>query len=293
MSVGHPNDGTDEQMQHSACVQSSAPEVRPKADNQSLSAAGPSPVVEPVDLPEVVLVETMQLSSPPRSGQRSTESPQTIAFEDMGDSSVPLSRFSGHRLLFAQYTMIPGSDAPLTLPVYTMPFASPMDTEDSPLVTTGLPGCPYRIMAYNGPVLSDMNPAFGLQLHHPRFLEFIGAPDSAWLLYHSPSFWVDRLGEECVMAAAVNLQFSQFDTSLHRMSSEMMSNGIGRAVFPAADIADLSSAPRAPRAAKYMAAMGLWRPQTGPGDLRPVPASSCNICMKCQYCFPGGRLPPE
>ena len=156
-----------------------------------------------------------------------------------------------------------------------------MDTEDSPLVTTGLPGCLYRITAYNGPVLSDMNPAFGLQLHHPRFLEFIGAPDSAWLLYHSPSFWVDRLGEECVMAAAV------------KPSSEMMSIGIGRAVFPAADIADLSSAPRAPRAAKYMAAMGLWRPQMGPGDLRPVPASSCNTCMKCQYCFPGGQLPPE
>ena len=58
-------------------------------------------------------------------------------------------------------------------------FASPMNTEDSPLVTTGLPGCPYRITSYNGPALSDMNPAFGLQLHHPRFLEFIGAPESS------------------------------------------------------------------------------------------------------------------
>ena len=41
-------------------------------------------------------------------------------------------------------------------------FASPMDTEDSPLVTTGLLGCPYRITSYNGPAISDMNPAFGL-----------------------------------------------------------------------------------------------------------------------------------
>ena len=41
---------------------------------------------------------------------------------------------------------------------------------------------------------------------------------------------------------------------------------IGRVVFPAKEIADLSSTPRAPRAARYMAAMGLWRPQTGPGD---------------------------
>ena len=87
-----------------------------------------------------------------------------------------------------------------------------------------------------------------------------------------------------------NLQIlSQFITSLHRMSSEMMSIGIGCVVFPANEIADLSTAPRAPREAKYMAAMGLWRPQTGPGDPGPVPASSCNMCMKCQYCFPGGQ----
>ena len=36
-------------------------------------------------------METIQLSSPPRSGQISPEYPPTIAFEDMGDSSVPLS----------------------------------------------------------------------------------------------------------------------------------------------------------------------------------------------------------
>ena len=64
-------------------------------------------------------------------------------------------------------------------------FASPMNTEDSLLVTMGLPGCPYRIMSHNGPAIADMNPAFDLQLHHPRFLEFINAPESARLLYHS------------------------------------------------------------------------------------------------------------
>ena len=85
-------------------------------------------------------------------------------------------------------------------------YASPMDTEDSPLVTTGLSGCPYWIMSYNGPAIADMNPAFGLQLHHPQFLEFIGVSESARLLYHSPTFWVDRLGDENAMVAAINLQ---------------------------------------------------------------------------------------
>ena len=104
-----------------------------------------------------------------------------------------------------------------------------------------------------------------------------------------------RLGEEDALAAAVNLQRdagvmlsnlqirSQFVTSLHRMSSDMMILGMGRVVFPSEE---------APRSAKCMAAMGLWRPQTGPGDPGPVPASSCNTCMNCRYCFPEGRIPP-
>ena len=269
-------------MQRSACVQSSDMEVRANTDTPGLAVTGLSPVVGTVDIPEVRWVETIQLSSPPRTGQLSTESPRTIAFENMGDSSVPLSpnrvqagqlqevpedrslfnvsqvspgllmhpsgaavqqpeaglplplaldSFSdpllGTPIAFAQCALIPGSDTPMTLPVYTMPsgltympgqssvstvlasgassrperwstdtariadiaregpfdaFASPMDTADSPLVTTGLPGCPYRITSYNGPALSDMNLAFALQLHHPRFLEFIVAPESARLL---------------------------------------------------------------------------------------------------------------
>ena len=83
--------------------------------------------------------------------------------------------------------------------------ASPMDTEDSALICAGLPGYPYRITSYTGTALSDAGETYGLQLHHPRFLEFIGAPESARLLNHSLSFWVDRLGEECAMTAAVNL----------------------------------------------------------------------------------------
>ena len=201
--------------------------------------------------------------------------------------------FFGSPIAFAQCSTVPGSDTPMTLPVYSIPpdatfmtgqsavptvlasgvsqqsipwsidqdrvndisregpfdaGASPMDTADNPLITTGLPGCPYRITSYKGPALADSNSAFGLQLHHPWFLEFIGAPESARLLYHSPSFWVNRLGEECAMVAAVNLQrdaslmmsnlqiLAQFVTSLHRKSSEIMSISVGHVVFPADDV---------------------------------------------------------
>ena len=60
------------------------------------------------------------------------------------------------------------------------------------------------------------------------------------------------------------------------MSTEMMSLGMGHVVFPSEEVAALSTTPRAPRAAKYMAAMGLWRPQTGPaipGRCRLRPAT--------------------
>ena len=99
------------------------------------------------------------------------------------------------------------------------------------------------------------------------------------------------------MAAAVNLQrdagiilsnlqiLSQFATSLRWMLFQMM--------FPQAEVADLSPVLRAARAARYMSAMGLWHPQTGPGDPGPVPASSCRSCMNCKYCFPEDQLPPE
>ena len=52
-----------------------------------------------------------------------------------------------------------------------------MDIEDDPLLATGLPGCPYRFTSYSGPAFLDGNLAFGLQLHHPQFLEFVSAPE--------------------------------------------------------------------------------------------------------------------
>ena len=85
-------------------------------------------------------------------------------------------------------------------------FAPPMDMEDSPLLETGLPGCPFCFTPYSGQPFQDGNPAFGLQLHQPRLLEFVGASRSARLLYRSPTFWVDQLGKDQAMAAAVNLQ---------------------------------------------------------------------------------------
>ena len=179
---------------------------------------------------------------------------------------------------------------------------TPMDTEDSPLINASMPGCPFRMTSYTGPATVDADTRYGLQLHHPRFLEFIGAPESARLLNQSPSFWVDRLGQESAMAAAVNLQrdagfmmtnlqiLGQFVMSLHRMSAEMLSIGVDHVVFPVDEVDRLSVMPKAQRAAKYMSAMGLWRPPSGPGAPGPLPVSTCTSCMNCESCF--GRRGP-
>ena len=181
--------------------------------------------------------------------------------------------------------------------------ATPMEMEDSPVINTSMPGCPYRMTSYTGTAMVDADTTYGLQLHHPRFLEFIGAPESARLLNNSPSFWVDRLGQERAMAAAVNLQrdagfmmsnpqiLEQFVMSLHRMSTEMLSIGVDHVVFPVEEVDKLSVMPRAQRAAKYMTAMGLLRPPSGPGASGPLPTSTCPSCMNCEYCF--GRKEPS
>ena len=60
-----------------------------------------------------------------------------------------------------------------------MPFVL-HQTGDHLLISDGLPGCPYRMTSYARADFVD--PAYGLQLHHHRFLEYIGAPESARLL---------------------------------------------------------------------------------------------------------------
>ena len=175
--------------------------------------------------------------------------------------------------------------------------ALPLALGEGRLLETGLPGCPYRFLESGDLPFTDGKPAYGLQLHHPRFLELVGAPESARLLDCSPTFWVDKLGQEQAMAAAINLQrdagvmlsnlqiLSQFAMAMNRMSFSKMAVGLGQSLFPRVEVDDLAPAPRAARAALYMSAMGLWHPQAGPGAPGPVPVS-------CKYCFLEERLPP-
>ena len=47
----------------------------------------------------------------------------------------------------------------------------PGDTGGHPLISTGLPVCPYRMTTYREEDVAHVDPTFGVQIHHPRFLK--------------------------------------------------------------------------------------------------------------------------
>ena len=75
---------------------------------------------------------------------------------------------------------------------------------------------------------SDLDPAYGLHLHDLRFLEYVGAPESARLLSRAPDYWMHHMGRDQAISAVIQLQhdvglilsnlqvLGQFVTSLHR-----------------------------------------------------------------------------
>ena len=65
------------------------------------------------------------------------------------------------------------------LPAGTTWVVPPVMAEKARMTESGIPGCPVRFLESDELPFIDGNPAYGLQLHHPRFLELAGAPESA------------------------------------------------------------------------------------------------------------------
>ena len=205
--------------------------------------------------------------------------------EDFDDSVL------GDPISYARFEQYPGSESPLSLHVYGWPpslaflmdsavirtvldpgksdlpaagtskFDPPIAAGEDRLLDTRLPSCPYRLLESVKLPFKDGNLTYDLQLHHPRFLELVGAPESARLLDCSRSFWVEQLGKEQAMAAAINLQrgagvmlsnlqiLSQFAMAVNRMSFSMMGLGLGQSLFSKVEVNDLAPASRAARTA--------------------------------------------
>ena len=129
----------------------------------------------------------------------------------------------------------------------------------------------YRVSDYEEPV-GD----YGLPLNHPRFVEWIGVPQSAGLIELSGRQWVNKLSRDQAITAAVHLQrdvglmqtnvdvLDQYVLSLQKAASRIIDNCLGPCLYPAAEIAMGALGPRVRRAAIQMEGMGLWRPSLDP-----------------------------
>ena len=171
----------------------------------------------------------------------------------------------------------------------------------SPMVLDSMSGCQYRMTSYEERTnRDDLDPSYGIHLHDPRMMEYMGAPESARLLCRTPEYWLEHMGRERTVQAALRLHhdaslimtnvqiMSQLVTSFSRTASEVMRTVYDREPFPTSAVDFVKPGCRVRRAAHYMAAMGLWRPTSVPVFPGPISASSCNSCMACEDCFPDG-----
>ena len=142
------------------------------------------------------------------------------------------------------------------------------------------PGCAFRNTTYRASDYAAPVGDYGFPLHHPRFVEWIGVPQSAGLIEFSSSQWVDKLSRDQAVTAAVHLQrdvglmqtnvdvLDQYVLSLQKAASRMIDNCLGQRVYPGVEVVAGALGPRIHRVAVQMEGMGLWRPSLDPLRLR-------------------------
>ena len=138
------------------------------------------------------------------------------------------------------------------------------------------PGCAFRNTTYCVSDYAEPAGDYGLLLNYPRFVEWIGVPQSAGLLELSGRQWVDKLSRDQAVTAAVHLQrdvglmqtnvdvLDQYTLSLQKAASRIIDLCLGPCEYPAAEIAKGALGPRVRHAASQMEDMGLWRPSLDP-----------------------------
>ena len=172
----------------------------------------------------------------------------------------------------------------------------------SPQLLQKTQGFLFRMASYDaesdGP---NFSPEHGVQLTDPRFLEYVGAPESARLMSRSPEYWVHHMGVENALSAALQLQhdaglvlsnvqvLQQLVTSIWRTSSDVLLAVHRWQPFPSSAVQQVIPSHRVRRVAHYMMAMGLWCPPVETVIRTPMSSVACNACTSCQDCCP--RVP--
>ena len=118
---------------------------------------------------------------------------------------------------------------------------------------------------------------YGFHLHDPRLLEYVGAHKSACLLSRIPEYWIQHMGRDRAMSAALQLQHDVglILSNLHgsRPICDVTEQDVVRSdagvhrsrTVPDGGLQSVAPSHRVRWAAHYMAAMGLWRLPSTPG----------------------------
>ena len=118
-----------------------------------------------------------------------------------------------------------------------------------------------------------MDPAYGLQLHDPHFLEYVGAPESARLLSRAPGYWLHHMNRDQDSTTwSHDVEFAGIRPVCYFAESDVIrGDAVGQEQYLSEAIQSVVPSPRVRRAAHYMAVMGLWRLHGSQGAPGPLP----------------------
>ena len=137
-------------------------------------------------------------------------------------------------------------------------------------------GCLFRHTSYEWKDHALPKGGLGVPLNHPRFLEWLGTPDTAWLLEMSPGHWCDTLSRDRALTAAMQLHkdaclmqsnldiLDQYALALHGTASTILQRTLGCGSFPGTEVLTGAPGAHARRVSVQMEALGLWRPTLDP-----------------------------
>ena len=148
-----------------------------------------------VDSGRESLATSMSITN--RTGDLQLMTPPLIVLPAMiniqTDPALLLQLTQAYRELLPQPPPVPAAD-PQSVLSREGPFdawAELAATRNHPLISDQRDGCSYRVTSYRDDDHSNLDSLIGVQVHHPRFhprfLEWVGAPESAHLLGQPPA----------------------------------------------------------------------------------------------------------
>ena len=126
--------------------------------------------------------------------------------------------------------------------------------------TVSFHGCSFCHTTYHALDYTQPTWEFGVPLHHPQFLEWIGTPESASLLDMGPERWLHSLTRDaasqlhrdvCLMTSNLDI-LDQYVLGLQGTASKILDITLGSREFASAAVAAAARDPRARQAAVHM-----------------------------------------